>query len=323
MHVQPKRGCFGARCDGQVCKILHDPDCPPPHQYLATYHWIEDIFGADVIVQVGTHGNLEFLPGKGVGLSEECFPDVVTGDVPFLYVYNADNPPEGTIAKRRGYAVTCRLHADRSCRERAVWGTRRTGAPARPVRDGKKRPCPGTRPPAPDNRCGDSGKPQQGYASHARPAPRRCGEPGTRDALKNPETRRSRSGCTSSANSRKGRNGSNLSSLSSGSIPAMDRSAAPLPGCLALTCPISSLTRTGSPKRTACWYGALLEKTDRGAKQFIRAVLNGSQLSPDRIFSRSITPGQVQVLNGLRTRILDIDRRLGESERDRFAPCRV
>ena len=59
VHVQPKRGCFGARCDGQVCKILHDPDCPPPHQYLATYHWIEDIFGADVIVQVGTHGNLD------------------------------------------------------------------------------------------------------------------------------------------------------------------------------------------------------------------------------------------------------------------------
>ncbi|MEN6609780.1 MAG: cobaltochelatase subunit CobN [Methanoregulaceae archaeon] len=105
VHVQPKRGCFGSKCDGQVCKILHDPECPPPHQYLATYHWIEDIFGADVIVQIGTHGNLEFLPGKGVGLSEECFPDVVTGDVPFLYVYNADNPPEGTIAKRRGYAV--------------------------------------------------------------------------------------------------------------------------------------------------------------------------------------------------------------------------
>ena len=61
-------------------------------------------------------------------------------------------------------------------------------------------------------------------------------------------------------------------------------------------------------------YGALLEKTDRGAKQFIRAVLNGSQLSPDRIFSRPITPGQAQALDGLRTRILDIDRRLGESK---------
>jgi cobaltochelatase CobN len=105
VHVQPKRGCYGSRCDGQVCKILHDPACPPPHQYLATYFWIEHIFKADVIIHVGTHGNLEFLPGKGVGLSQECFPDVAIGSLPHLYIYNADNPPEGTIAKRRGYAV--------------------------------------------------------------------------------------------------------------------------------------------------------------------------------------------------------------------------
>ena len=105
VHVQPKRGCYGARCDGQVCKILHDPDCPPPHQYLATYYYIQKIFSADVIVHVGTHGNLEFLPGKGLGLSQECFPDVAAGSVPFLYIYNADNPPEGTLAKRRSYAT--------------------------------------------------------------------------------------------------------------------------------------------------------------------------------------------------------------------------
>ncbi|MDD1727583.1 MAG: cobaltochelatase subunit CobN, partial [Methanospirillum sp.] len=105
VHVQPKRGCYGSRCDGQVCKILHDPECPPPHQYLATYYWIERIFNADVIVNVGTHGNLEFLPGKGLGLSENCFPDVSIGTTPHLYIYNADNPPEGTIAKRRGYAT--------------------------------------------------------------------------------------------------------------------------------------------------------------------------------------------------------------------------
>ncbi len=103
--VQPKRGCFGARCDGAVCKILHDPDCPPTHQYLATYHYYRDIFGADAFVHVGTHGNLEFLPGKGTALSETCFPDVSIGDVPFLYIYNTDNPPEGTIAKRRAYAT--------------------------------------------------------------------------------------------------------------------------------------------------------------------------------------------------------------------------
>ncbi|MGC9021904.1 MAG: cobaltochelatase subunit CobN, partial [Dissulfurimicrobium sp.] len=63
--VQPKRGCAGARCDGRVCKILHDPDVPPPHQYVATYKWLSREFGVDVIVHVGTHGNLEFLPGKG------------------------------------------------------------------------------------------------------------------------------------------------------------------------------------------------------------------------------------------------------------------
>ena len=103
--AQPKRGCAGARCDGQVCKILHDPEVPPTHQYLATYRYIERYFGADVIVHIGTHGNLEFLPGKSVGLSGDCYPDIGIGDMPHLYIYNSDNPPEGTIAKRRSYAV--------------------------------------------------------------------------------------------------------------------------------------------------------------------------------------------------------------------------
>ncbi len=103
--VQPKRGCAGARCDGQVCKILHDPDIPPPHQYMATYRYLERDFGADAVVHVGTHGNLEFLPGKGVGLSGDCCPDLAIGTMPHLYIYNADNPPEGTIAKRRSYAT--------------------------------------------------------------------------------------------------------------------------------------------------------------------------------------------------------------------------
>ena len=103
--VQPKRGCAGARCDGQVCKILHDPDVPPPHQYVATYKWLSREFGVDAIVHVGTHGNLEFLPGKGTGLSSGCFPDIGIDTMPHLYIYNADNPPEGTIAKRRTNAV--------------------------------------------------------------------------------------------------------------------------------------------------------------------------------------------------------------------------
>ncbi|MBU0764743.1 MAG: cobaltochelatase subunit CobN, partial [Bacteroidetes bacterium] len=103
--AQPKRGCAGSRCDGQVCKILHDPDIPPPHQYFATYHYIENEFGADCIVHVGTHGNIEFLPGKGVGLSKDCCPDMAIGNKPHLYIYNSDNPTEGAIAKRRSYAV--------------------------------------------------------------------------------------------------------------------------------------------------------------------------------------------------------------------------
>lgn len=103
--AQPKRGCAGARCDGQVCKILHDPDVPPPHQYIATYKWLSRDFGVDAIIHVGTHGNVEFLPGKATGLSSACLPDICLDSMPHLYIYNADNPPEGTIAKRRSKAV--------------------------------------------------------------------------------------------------------------------------------------------------------------------------------------------------------------------------
>jgi len=103
--VQPKRGCAGAKCDGQVCKILHDPDVPPPHQYVATYLWLSREFGADVLIHVGTHGNLEFLPGKSTGMSSGCFPDIGVDTMPHLYIYNSDNPPEGAVAKRRSHAV--------------------------------------------------------------------------------------------------------------------------------------------------------------------------------------------------------------------------
>lgn len=103
--VQPKRGCFGAKCDGQACKILHDPACPPTHQYIATYHYYEHIWGADVVIHTGTHGSMEWTPGKGVGLTESCYPDICMSNKPHLYIYNSDNPSEGLVAKRRSYAT--------------------------------------------------------------------------------------------------------------------------------------------------------------------------------------------------------------------------
>lgn len=102
---QPKRGCYGPKCDGKVCKILHDPMCPPPHQYLATYHYLEEVYNADVLIHLGTHGSLELTPGNGVGMSRACSPDVAIGDIPYLYIYNANNPPEGALSKRRTYAT--------------------------------------------------------------------------------------------------------------------------------------------------------------------------------------------------------------------------
>jgi len=103
--LQPKFGCAGPRCDGRVCKILHDPTIPPPHQWLAVYRWISRKFKADLVIHFGTHGYLEFRPGKGVGLSWYCWPEISIDDMPHLYVYVVTNPMEGVIAKRRGYAT--------------------------------------------------------------------------------------------------------------------------------------------------------------------------------------------------------------------------
>ncbi len=102
---QPKFGCAGPACDGRVCKILHNPRIPPPHQWLAVYRWVTRVFRADVIIHFGTHGYLEFRPGKSVGLSPACWPEITIDDTPFLYVYNVSNPMEAMVAKRRGYAV--------------------------------------------------------------------------------------------------------------------------------------------------------------------------------------------------------------------------
>lgn len=109
LMVQPPRG-FGEK----PVAIYHDPDLPPSHHYLASYRWLAgrgdtdtDIagFGADAIVHLGKHGNLEWLPGKTLGMSANCGTDAALGDVPLIYPFLVNDPGEGTQAKRRAHAV--------------------------------------------------------------------------------------------------------------------------------------------------------------------------------------------------------------------------
>jgi cobaltochelatase CobN len=97
---QPARGIHS-----DPSKTYHDSALPPHHQYVAFYRWLEQVFQADVLVHFGTHGTLEFLPGKQVALSERCFPDYLIGNLPHVYFYTCSNPSEAMIAKRRSYAV--------------------------------------------------------------------------------------------------------------------------------------------------------------------------------------------------------------------------
>lgn len=98
--VQPPRG-FGEN----PIAIYHDPDLPPSHHYLAAYHWLRSSFGAHAVVHVGKHGNLEWMPGKTVGLSASCAPDAALGDLPMVYPFLVNDPGEGSQAKRRAHAV--------------------------------------------------------------------------------------------------------------------------------------------------------------------------------------------------------------------------
>lgn len=86
-------------------KTYHDPDLAPPHGYLAFYAWLRMEFDADAIIHFGKHGNLEWLPGKAVALSDECFPEAALGPLPHLYPFIVNDPGEGTQAKRRAQAV--------------------------------------------------------------------------------------------------------------------------------------------------------------------------------------------------------------------------
>ncbi|MTJ83860.1 MAG: cobaltochelatase subunit CobN [Telmatospirillum sp.] len=101
--TEPKRGCWGARCDGEVCRILHEPDIAPPHHWLATFFYLQH--SVDALVVMGAEGPLEYLPGKRVGLSERCFGTLSLGDLPVIYPYAIHNVGEALIARRRGRAV--------------------------------------------------------------------------------------------------------------------------------------------------------------------------------------------------------------------------
>ncbi|AKK27737.1 cobaltochelatase subunit CobN [Mycobacterium sp. EPa45] len=98
--VQPPRG-FGEN----PVAIYHDPDLPPSHHYLATYLWLRHSFGAHAAVHLGKHGNLEWLPGKTVGMSASCGTDAALGDLPLIYPFLVNDPGEGTQAKRRAHAT--------------------------------------------------------------------------------------------------------------------------------------------------------------------------------------------------------------------------
>jgi cobaltochelatase CobN len=100
LAIQPPRG-FGEN----PIAIYHDPDLPPSHHYLAAYRWLAQDFKADVVVHLGKHGTLEWLPGKGLGLSASCSSDAVLNDLPLFYPFIVNDPGEGTQAKRRGHAT--------------------------------------------------------------------------------------------------------------------------------------------------------------------------------------------------------------------------
>jgi magnesium chelatase subunit H len=90
--------------EGDPMKLLMAQGGAPHHGFMGLYTYLSHVFQADAVVHVGTHGSLEFMPGKQVGLSDRCWPDRLIGEFPNIYIYSVNNPSEGTIAKRRSYA---------------------------------------------------------------------------------------------------------------------------------------------------------------------------------------------------------------------------
>ncbi len=98
--VQPPFGY-----EGDPMRLLFEGGFAPTHAFSAFYRWIREDFGADAALHFGTHGALEFMPGKHVGLSSRCWPDRLIGDLPNVYLYASNNSSEGTLAKRRSAAT--------------------------------------------------------------------------------------------------------------------------------------------------------------------------------------------------------------------------
>ena len=97
--VQPTFGY-----EGDPMRLMMARSGAPHHGFMAFYTYLSKILKADVAIHVGTHGAMEFMPGKQVGLSGECWPDRLIGELPNIYLYSVNNPSEGSIAKRRSYA---------------------------------------------------------------------------------------------------------------------------------------------------------------------------------------------------------------------------
>ncbi|MGA9381224.1 MAG: magnesium chelatase subunit H [Phormidium sp.] len=99
--VQPTFGY-----EGDPMRLLFSRSASPHHGFAAYYTYLEQIWKADAVLHFGTHGSLEFMPGKQMGMSGDCYPDNLIGSIPNIYYYAANNPSEATIAKRRSYAET-------------------------------------------------------------------------------------------------------------------------------------------------------------------------------------------------------------------------
>ena len=115
--VQP---AFGY--EGDPMRLLFEKGFAPTHAFAAFYRWMREDFGAHAVLHFGTHGALEFMPGKQAGLSGECWPDRLIGDLPNFYLYASNNPSEGTLAKRRAGARSSVISRRRSPRPGSIAG---------------------------------------------------------------------------------------------------------------------------------------------------------------------------------------------------------